>query len=393
MSATDTTKYSKRLYRIFQGMKKRCYNKNTFSFKYYGARGITIYQEWLDDPDKFCEWSINNGYYDQPQETEKSQILSIDRINPDKGYSPDNCQWITLAENAGKDKGIYITVNKITQTLTQWSLYFNLKKHYFGNYYRRHGLQETTKLIRQFYLKERKAVDSIAGTYIEVNGERLTLSSWSKKFLVSKRYFITFYQRFGETKTIKQITKFLNYNGDDISELFLNSIPKLTVNEMTMTYSEWDAYLGKHKGWCKSIIQRHKSAQYLINKIKLIISPEQLSEQDKKILEPKQKGIFITVNDLTFNLVGWGRYLKLKNEEYLKSYYKLHGEEKTIQRIESLINGDTVGKKSPMLTIQGVTHDCEGWAKLTDLKKQTIIVYISKYGNDYAIKKIMDNLK
>ena len=111
MSLHDT-EYSKRLKDIFRGMKRRCYNPNNKAYQYYGAKGITICQEWLDDPTLFYQWSIENGYYDQDSNTCRSDLLSIDRIDPNGNYTPDNCQWVTVAENSGKDKGIYITVNK-----------------------------------------------------------------------------------------------------------------------------------------------------------------------------------------------------------------------------------------------------------------------------------------
>lgn len=73
-----------RIYNIFMDMKKRCYNSNCLGFKNYGGRGIFICDEWLRNVEKFYNWSLENGYADN---------LSIDRINNDKGYSPDNCRW------------------------------------------------------------------------------------------------------------------------------------------------------------------------------------------------------------------------------------------------------------------------------------------------------------
>lgn len=84
-----------RLYSIYHGMKERCYNKNTQQYKYYGAKGITICDEWLNENgvQNFIEWSLNNGY---------NENLSIDRIDSKKGYSPDNCQWITQKMNSSR---------------------------------------------------------------------------------------------------------------------------------------------------------------------------------------------------------------------------------------------------------------------------------------------------
>lgn len=73
------------LYRRWIDMKQRCFNPNCCNYKYYGARGITICDEWLDFKN-FAEWSLKNGY---------SKELSIDRINNDGNYEPNNCRWTT----------------------------------------------------------------------------------------------------------------------------------------------------------------------------------------------------------------------------------------------------------------------------------------------------------
>ena len=80
-------KRNTRLYRIWSGMKSRCLNKNNVKYKNYGARGIKVCDEWKNDFMAFYNWAISNGYRNN---------LSIDRINNDDNYEPDNCRWITL---------------------------------------------------------------------------------------------------------------------------------------------------------------------------------------------------------------------------------------------------------------------------------------------------------
>lgn len=82
-----------RLYSIYSGMKQRCYNSNNQHYQWYGGKGITICDEWLGDNglQNFFEWSFCHGYNDN---------LTIDRIDNSKGYSPNNCQWITASENS-----------------------------------------------------------------------------------------------------------------------------------------------------------------------------------------------------------------------------------------------------------------------------------------------------
>lgn len=74
-----------RIYNIWKGMRKRCNNPNSNTYKYYGGRGIRVCREW-DDFLNFYNWSISNGY---------QEALSIDRVDYDGDYTPDNCRWVT----------------------------------------------------------------------------------------------------------------------------------------------------------------------------------------------------------------------------------------------------------------------------------------------------------
>lgn len=105
---TDT-----RLHRIWEKMKGRCYCKTNPSYKNYGARGIAICDEWKNDFKTFYNWSINNGYQDD---------LSIDRINVNSNYEPNNCRWVnqkTQQRNRRNNK--LITYNNETHCLFEWA--------------------------------------------------------------------------------------------------------------------------------------------------------------------------------------------------------------------------------------------------------------------------------
>lgn len=78
-----------KLYDVWCGMKARCFNKNNKQYDDYGGRGITVCKEWKEDFATFQKWALAHGY---------KEGLTIDRRNNDKGYSPDNCRWITTAE-------------------------------------------------------------------------------------------------------------------------------------------------------------------------------------------------------------------------------------------------------------------------------------------------------
>lgn len=98
------------LYKKFTGMKDRCYNSNSPGYKYYGAKGIKICQEWLDDFMSFYNWAMNNGY---------KKGLSIERIDSNQDYCPSNCCWIKTLENRARINNNnrtskYIGVNKVS---------------------------------------------------------------------------------------------------------------------------------------------------------------------------------------------------------------------------------------------------------------------------------------
>lgn len=130
---------SSRLRRIFNKMQDRCLNPNNQDYRWYGAKGINICEAWLNNPKTFEEWALNNGYSDD---------LTIDRIDSNGDYTPDNCRWIPHKENTRRaGKVNWINVNGVILTGRQWAERLQIGTNIINSAIRRHGIDKTKELI------------------------------------------------------------------------------------------------------------------------------------------------------------------------------------------------------------------------------------------------------
>ncbi len=115
-----------RLYQCWADMKQRCNNPHNQFYARYGGRGITYCESW-EDFEPFMQWALSNGY---------SDLLTLDRINNDGNYTPDNCKWSTQAEQAANKKQ---KPNKFGYTGVHERVYKD-KHSYIANVTRKHKL-------------------------------------------------------------------------------------------------------------------------------------------------------------------------------------------------------------------------------------------------------------
>ena len=114
-----------RLYSLWNAMKSRCNNPNIKSYIRYGGRGISVCDEWEKSFLSFYNWAINNGYKDN---------LSIDRIDNNGNYCPENCRWITFEEQCNNRRtNIVFEYNGEKHNLMQWCKLLNLDYKFIHN--------------------------------------------------------------------------------------------------------------------------------------------------------------------------------------------------------------------------------------------------------------------
>ena len=117
-----------RLYHIWANMKTRCLNPNNeYRYSRYGGRGITVCDEWMEF-EPFLSWALSSGYSDS---------LTIDRIDNSKGYYPDNCRWVTMAEqNRNRSSTHYVKINGVSKCVEDW------KRELNADYYTIIGMED-----------------------------------------------------------------------------------------------------------------------------------------------------------------------------------------------------------------------------------------------------------
>lgn len=110
-----------RLYSIWNNIIGRTECKNSPQYKYYGKRGIIICSEWRNSYLAFKEWAMSNGYDDS---------LTIDRIDVNGNYEPNNCRWVDMKQQArNTHRNRYFTINGVTKCLQDWCEYYKINRN------------------------------------------------------------------------------------------------------------------------------------------------------------------------------------------------------------------------------------------------------------------------
>lgn len=160
------------LYRVWQGIKQRCTNPNIDGYKNYGGRGITFCKEW-ENFMAFYKWAVESGY---------QKGLSIDRIDVNGNYEPNNCRWIPVEEQAGnKRNNVMITFGGATENAEKLSLQYGYSRSFFSSLARGKTKEEADAIVGEYIRKAREEMlgDGVLGDWISVadklpeNGQRV----------------------------------------------------------------------------------------------------------------------------------------------------------------------------------------------------------------------------
>lgn len=130
-------------------MMSRCYNPHRKKYKTYGERGIKVCKEWHDIR-KFANWCKTSGY---------KKELQLDRINNNGDYCPENCRWVTPAQNSrNRRTNINITISNKTMCVADWAKYTNRSSFTLYWWIKVYGIDYAIKRIKKDILINNKGV-------------------------------------------------------------------------------------------------------------------------------------------------------------------------------------------------------------------------------------------
>ena len=139
MRLTDRPYYKQPWYNSYRSMMDRCYRKGAHNYPLYGGRGIEVCEEW-QDIESFAIWCEQSGY---------REGLTIDRINVNGNYEPNNCRWATAKEQANNRRNtVYVTIDGVTKTLFQWADFVGISHSTMSNRYHCQGMRGVMLLHR-----------------------------------------------------------------------------------------------------------------------------------------------------------------------------------------------------------------------------------------------------
>ena len=401
-------------------MKTRCYNPNSSSYNVYGGKGIKICKEWLEDPGCFESWSLLNGYKNN---------LTIDRIDSNDDYRPENCQWITKSENSyraaikypitvnsktqsalewSKELGVYqghigylvkkfgekeaedaikdiiangyhnsryymITIGDKTQNAKEWALELGYNSSAISERIKRNGMEETIKFIEYCLLNGKpETTPKGKSVFVTINGITKNINQWGKELGYSHSHMLRVANTHGLEHAIKLIE-------NTLSGTYKKPQSKtLTVNGISKSPTEWAKHFNTQDSYFRNLVLT-KGEDFAIQQIKLFL-------KDPKTL-PQNKNL-ITVNGKSLSARKWSKELGCSNN-YITNIRRIKGYDAAVEYIQNVLNGtQQLPQKSPThkITVNGVTKSALAWSNLIGRHKDYILDMLKKQGTEKTIE-------
>lgn len=212
--------YDKPWYGSYRSMIDRCENPNAHNYSLYGGRGIKVCEEW-HDIGKFEKWASATGH---------KKGLSIDRIDVNGDYTPENCKWSTSKQQANNRRNtIYITIDGVTKTISEWADFSGLSRNTISSRY----------------------CDGVRGVFLLHKAEDTTFKKGYDRYKDARHYC-----DFGKEK---------NKN---------NNLIKVRYHEEEHTYSEWSDILGIKEKTLRSRVRRGIGLDGTYTERPTIVEPE-----------------------------------------------------------------------------------------------------------------------
>ena len=227
-----------RIGNIYKNMLARCYDPKSNRYYIYGAKGITVCEEWRNNPNAFEDWALANGYQDN---------FTINRKDSSKGYSPENCEWISRSENSKFDKSNVTTfrVDGNRYNASDIDKMFNLRVGYTYTYFKKYGYDQTCEWIHDLITEQIPVPDRYSHTrIIDLDGcYCMSVTDWanflgvvySTVYMHCTNYDIDHMYRYLRRMILERIG-YINLYGTPITIEFIAQVTGLDYNMLKQGY-------------------------------------------------------------------------------------------------------------------------------------------------------------
>ena len=403
---------NEKLYRVWRGMLRRCYDPKYTAYNRYGGRGIEVCEEWRNNYESFRDFMLSQGY----DEYGPSYENTIDRIDNNGSYCPENCRVVSMkTQSLNKSNNHYITYNLKKMTVTEAAEKNNLTNHQVFNrldkgWSMKRALHEPLKETSTYtagnenhsikeWAEKMGVTDAVIRGRLKTHSMEEIYNDWKTNGKLEVNDFSAKYET-ADGKTLNR-TEWCNIIG--INEATFRKLLKTyTVQEI---YNDWIAHDGRlslirsnkpevadgwvltRKEWAAKFGIAEKTLRKLLEKRTIQELLDEFNEFGRIKMFSASSNLH-TADGITECLTWWARRLEI-NECTLRNYLK----KRTMQEIanEYHKNGFVkVNDCSPKFhTVDGITHGQKEWSEILGIPLSTLKYKMKKK----TLQEIVDELR